>query len=118
MALSTTTSQPQGRVHVRIVRYRYLHVFASEESVKAKSTDPETLERICRAINKANLKGEIVRHHDIAQQLHGICVQGLDAEKNYRLAWWMFRTACDEGWEPMETGEHMYKLKYQETAVF
>lgn len=105
----------------KTTRYKYIHIWASKDELRAKCTDPETLEMIIRAIDKSkqneNFKDiEIERHQDISKITHVISIKGMKEEGDYRrLAWWMFRALCDKGWEPMETGERAYKLKFRET---
>ena len=80
-------------------------------------TDPVVLESIVRAVGKATLTNQaletvkITRHRDIADQLHGLTFTEVEEPEYRRLAWWMFRALCDQGWEPMETGELSFKLK-------
>jgi len=104
----------------KTIRYKYIHIWASVDELRVKSTDPDTLERIVRAIGKSNQEAfkdiEIERHQDISNIPHAIRIKGMNDEAGYRrLAWWMFRALCDTGWEPMETGEKAYKLKFKET---
>ncbi len=104
----------------RSIRYKYIHIWSSHDEMRAKCTDPETLELAVRAINYSVENGtlkkvEIQRHCDISDILHGIQISGLDDDDEYRrLAWWLFRALCDKGWEPMETSERAYKLKFKE----
>lgn len=104
-----------------IVRYKYIHIWASSDTLKAKCTDPDTLEMVIRAINRSVQnnklkKVEIERHTDISDIVHVLQITEMDDEDEYRrLAWWMFRALCDQGWEPMETSERVYKLKFRDS---
>jgi hypothetical protein len=105
----------------RTVRYLYIHIWSSGEEVRAKCTNPATLESIIRAVNRNRDREEFkdieIKHHqDISGYLHVISIKGFDDETQYpRLAWWMFRALCDKGWEPMSTGQSAYKMKRRET---
>ncbi len=105
----------------QFTRFRYIHIWSSSEEVRVKCTDPVILEEIIKAINRATITNEILekieveRHFDIANVLHGISVTNADEEAYRRLGWWMFRALCDQGWEPIDTGERAYKLKSQQT---
>ena len=106
---------------VNAIRYKYIHIWASQDELKAKCTDPETLEMVIRAINRSVRhqklkKVDIARHADISDIVHVIQITAMDDEGEYRrLAWWMFRALCDQGWEPMETSERAYKLKFKDS---
>jgi len=105
----------------KAIRYKYIHIWSSKDELRAKCTDPGTLEMIIRAIDKSRHDEafrdiEIERRQDISKITHVISIKGLKDEGEYRrLTWWMFRALCDKGWEPMETGERAYKLKLRET---
>jgi hypothetical protein len=117
---------PSGQ-QIRYVRFRYIHIWASEQELKAKSTDPAILEKIIQAILKSYPKAEFETHRDINGQFHAFRMRVPETETDQEgeksasqrniylgLAWWMFRILCDRGWEPMETSPHTYKLKYQQ----
>lgn len=119
---------PSGQ-QIRYVRFRYIHIWASEQELKAKATDPTILDKIIRAILKSYPQAEFETYRDINDQFHAFRMrvpkseadqegEKSDAERNIYLglAWWMFRVLCDRGWEPMETGSQTYKLKYQEVV--
>ncbi|MBC8507343.1 MAG: hypothetical protein H8D34_20970 [Chloroflexi bacterium] len=102
------------------IRYKYIYIWSSKDELRAKCTDPATLEMIIRAIGKSKHHEafkdiEIERRQDISKITHVINIKGMQEEGDYRsLAWWMFRALCDKGWEPMETGKMSYKLKSKE----
>ena len=110
--------QPAG---TKTFRYKYIHIWSAKEELRVKCTDPSTLDMIIRAINKSRHDEafkdiEIESHQDISKITHVISIKGMKEEQEYhRLAWWMFRALCDQGWEPLETGKMSYKLKYRET---
>ena len=101
------------------LRFKYIHIWSSASELRAKCTDSKTLESIIRAINKSKKKGHFVgviyeRHDDITGKFHVLSIQGLEDEKGYRrLGWWLFSALCEKGWEPMETSERSYKMKYR-----
>lgn len=118
---------PSGRKD-RLLRYKYIHIWSSQEELRVKSTDPAVLEYLIRASKSKYWDGEFERYQDVSEQPHIFRIKGLETgeeeenddqgeKKNIYLglAWWMFRMLCDLGWEPMETGEYWYKLKYEET---
>jgi len=104
----------------QFTRFKYIHIWPSKDELRAKCTDPATLEMIVRAIDKSRHHEAfkdiaIERRQDISKITHVIIIKGLKEDEDYRrLAWWMFRALCDKGWEPMETGERTYKLKFKE----
>ena len=103
-------------------RYKYIHIWAAKDELRAKSTDPDTLEMVIRAVEKSRhvekfREIEIERKQDISGITHVIQITGFKDPGDYRrLAWWMFRALCNKGWEPMETTENAYKLKLLETV--
>ena len=109
---------PAGK---KSVRYKYIHIWAAKDELRAKSTDPDTLEMVIRAVEKSKhvekfREIEIERHQDISGITHVISISGFKDVADYRrLAWWMFRALCNKGWEPMETTDKAYKLKAMET---
>jgi len=111
---------PSGKKNIR---YKYIHIWAAKDELRAKSTDPETLEMVIRAVEKSKhvekfKEIESERRQDISNITHVISIKGFDDEGDYRsLAWWMFRALCNKGWEPMETTEKAYKLKAMETVL-
>ena len=101
-------------------RYKYIHIWTSEDEVRVKCTDPATLEAVVSAIAKSaerdpNFARLEVKHHwDITGYLNVLSIKGFsEAEMYPRLAWWLFRALCDKGWQPMVTAEHTYKLIYE-----
>ena len=99
-----------------IKRYKYLHIWSSEEEVRVKCTDQLTIERVIRAIETTYSDLEIENHEDLTEQVHFIKIKGFNPrERHHQIGWWMFKVLLDEGWEPIDTGEHWYKLKYLET---
>ena len=101
----------------RIVkRYKYIHIWSSDEEVRVKCTDSLTIERVIRAIETTYNELEIENHEDLTEQVHFIKIKGLNPkERHHQIGWWMFKVLLDEGWEPMDTGERWYKLKFLET---
>ncbi len=105
------------------LRYIFIHIWSSKDEMRVKCTDSDTLEMVIRAIGRSQHKEEfkeidIDRHHDISKITHVISVKGMPEEGDYKsLAWWLFRALCDQGWEPMETRENSYKLKFKETLA-
>jgi hypothetical protein len=120
---------PSGQ-QIRYARFKYIHIWASDQALKVKATDPTILVKFIRAIQKTYPQAEFERHSDINDQFHAFRLRDLNVDsaqggdsdggggKNVYLglAWWMFRVLCDRGWEPMETGSQWYKLKYQEVV--
>ena len=104
-----------------ILKFKYIHIWSSTDELRAKCTDSKTLENIIRAINKSKKKGHFVgvifeRHEDITGKFHVLRIQGMQDETGYRrLGWWLFSSLCEMGWEPLETSERSYKMKYKET---
>lgn len=103
------------------IRYKYIHIWSSADELRAKCTDSKTLESAIKAVNRSKKKGHFEgvifeRNQDITGNFHVLSIKGMEDEGGYRrLAWWLFSSLCDIGWEPMETSERSYKLKLKET---
>lgn len=75
-------------------------------------TDPQTIWVLIRAIKKTFREVKHETREDLTGQVYVVKVYGLEPEEQYqKLAWWLFKMLCNQGWEPMETGEHWYKMK-------
>jgi len=106
----------------QVIRYKYIHIWSSSDELRVKCTDSKTLESTIRAINKSKKKGHFEgvifeRNQDITGHFHVLSIKGMEEEKGYRrLAWWLFSSLCNVGWEPMETSERSYKMKFVESS--
>lgn len=103
-----------------VVRFKYIHIWSSSDELRAKCTDSKTLESAIKAINRSKKKGHFEgvvfeRNKDITGRFHVLSIKGMEDEAGYRrLAWWLFSSLCDIGWEPMETSDRSYKMKFKE----
>lgn len=102
-------------------RFRYIHIWCSDEEARVKCTDQMTLEAVVTAIVRSGERSpvfatlDIQRFYDISGYLNLLVISGFEDGRDYaRLAWWLFRALCDRGWQPLVTAEHTYKLVYEE----
>ena len=93
-------------------RYLYIHIWASPGEIRVQCTNPQTIRVLIRSIKKAFLNAQIETKDDLTGQVYAVKVTGLLPEENHqKVAWWLFKMMCNQGWEPMETGENWYKMK-------
>lgn len=93
-------------------KFRYIHIWASLEEIRVQCTDPQTLHVLTRSIKKTFYDAQIETRDDLTDQIYIIKVSGLAPEgQHQKVAWWLFKMMCDLGWEPMETGDHWFKMK-------
>ncbi len=92
--------------------YGYIHIWASPGEIRVHCTDPQTIQVLIRAIRKTFREVKIESREDLTGQVYAVKMTGLEPEEQHqKLAWWLFKMMCSHGWEPMETGEHWYKMK-------
>lgn len=100
------------QVRNRNIKYRYIHIWASLTEIRVQCTDPRTIHVLTRSIRKTFQDAQLETRDDLTDQVYIIKVSGLFPEDQHqKVAWWLFKMLCDLGWEPMETGDHWYKMK-------
>jgi len=106
---SLTTNQTPDRVQKLNA---YIHIWSSPGEIRVQCTDPQTIRVLIRAIKKTFHDVKFETREDLTGQIYAVRITGLEPEERFqKLAWWLFKMLCDKGWEPMETGDHWYKLK-------
>jgi hypothetical protein len=94
-------------------RYKYIHIWSSNEEIRVLSTDVQILQVFARAIERSDPDCEIDNRRDLSDEVHIVQVTEMDPPERYRkVAWWLFKMLCERGWEPMATGENWYKMKF------
>jgi len=114
----TTKIQPQSGDYYqpRTVRqFKYIHIWASNDEIRVQCTDPQTLQVLRKVIERMYPDCQADTREDLTDQVNIVKFSGLEpVEGHQKIAWWLFKMMCEQGWEPMETGEHWYKLKFAE----
>jgi hypothetical protein len=65
-----------------------------------------------RSIQRTFPDSIVDKREDLAGQVYAVKITELVPEdQHHKIAWWLFKMLCEQGWEPMETGEHWYKMK-------
>jgi hypothetical protein len=111
----------QGSIDIRgaeiIKRFRYMHIWASKNEVRVQCTDPQTIQVLIRAIQRTYPDSLTETREDLTHQVYIVKITELEPEdRHQKISWWLFKMLCERGWEPMETGEHWYKMKFSETV--
>jgi len=95
-----------------VKRYAYIHIWASNDEIRVHCTDPKTIRVLIRSVQQSYPDSKIDTRNDLADQVFSVKIQEINPEDRYKkIAWWLFKMMCEQGWEPMETGENMYKMK-------
>lgn len=117
------TPQPgeKGSIDIRGAdiskRFRYMHIWASKNEIRVQCTDPQTIQVLIRAIQRTYPDSITETREDLNHQVYIVKITELEPEdRHQKISWWLFKMLCERGWEPMETGEHWYKMKYSETV--
>lgn len=93
-------------------RFAYIHIWASSEEIRVLCSDPKTIRVLIRSVQQSYPASKIDTRKDLADQVYSVKIQEIEPEDRYtKIAWWLFKMLCEQGWEPMETGENMYKMK-------
>jgi hypothetical protein len=112
----TAQIQPQSRDYYqpKIVRqFKYIHIWASTNEIRVQCTDPQTLQILRKVIEKMYPDCQADTREDLANQVYIVKFSGLEPDEcHQKIAWWLFKMMCEQGWEPMETGDHWYKMKF------
>jgi hypothetical protein len=104
-----TTNNTPDRMHKV---YGYIHIWSSTGEIRVQCTDPQTIRVLTRAIKKTFRDIKPETREDLTGQVYVVKFTGLEPEEQFqKLGWWLFKMLCSQGWEPMETGEHLYKMK-------
>jgi hypothetical protein len=95
-----------------IKRFKYIHIWSSIDEIRVQCTDPQTIQVLIRAIQRTYPDSQIETREDLTHQVFIVKVTALEPEDQHqKIAWWLFKMMCERGWEPMETGEHWYKMR-------
>ncbi len=93
-------------------RYKYIHIWSSKDEIRVQCTDPQTIQVLIRAIDRTYPDSITETRKDLTDQIYIVKITGLEPEDQHqKIAWWLFKMQCERGWEPMETGDHWYKMK-------
>ena len=105
----------QGYRQEVIKRFKYIHIWSSIDEIRVQCTDPQTIQVLIRAIQRTYPDSHIEVREDFTHQVYIVKITALEPENQHqKIAWWLFKMMCERGWEPMETGEHWYKMKFLE----
>lgn len=92
--------------------YKYIHIWSSRDEIRVQCTDPQTIQVLIRAIQRTYPDSHIGSKNDLTDHIYIVKIAGLEPEdRHHQIAWWLFKMLCERGWEPMETGDHWYKMK-------
>jgi len=109
--LSKGSSPQQGT----LTRYKYIHIWSSTEEIRVQCTDQQTIQVLIRSIQRTYPDAITENREDLTDQIYIVKIAGLvPNDRHQKLAWWLFKMLCERGWEPMQTGEHWYKMKTYE----
>ena len=96
--------------------YKYIHIWASTNEVRVQCTDQKTLRVLIRSIQRTYPDSHVETRDDLTNQNYSVKISDLEPQdRHQKIAWWLFKMMCQQGWEPMATGEHWYKMKAWET---
>jgi hypothetical protein len=96
----------------KVKHYKYIHIWSSSDEIRVQCTDSQTIQVLIRAIKRTYPDSHIESRDDLTDQVYIVKISGLEPEDRHnQIAWWLFKMLCEQGWEPMETGDHWYKMK-------
>ena len=99
-------------------RYAYIHIWASDEEIRVQCTDPHTIRVLIRTVQRFYPDSKIETRKDLADQVFNVKIQEIEKEGRFKkIAWWLFKMMCEQGWEPMDTGDNFYKMKSCQTKT-
>lgn len=113
MGFDRNAEQHKNQLADKGKRFLYIHIWASDAEIRVQCTDPVTLNVLIRTLEKNYADCRIETRNDLSEELYIVKISAMELENRHqKIAWWLFKMLCERGWEPMETGEHWYKMKY------
>ena len=94
--------------------FKYIHIWASKDEIRVQCTDPQTIRVLIRTVRKEYPDVEEETRTDLADDIYFVRFSDLEPGNQHRqIAWWLFKMLCGQGWEPLSTGDHWYKMTYR-----
>lgn len=95
------------------MQYIYIHIWASDKEIRIQCTDPKTINLLNKSVKENFEDSMIALRNDLDEEPYIARITAMELRNRHqKIAWWLFKLLCEHGWEPMETGNHWYKLKY------